>query len=423
MKFKSYIFTKEKKNCTGCGACACICSHMALTMQEDEEGFYYPFLNREKCVHCGLCDVICPVMSNSHQANEYLNEKSYLVTSKSPEYGLNSATIGLCTWIGQWYILHGGYVFGVVLDEEDWKAKYVCVHDLVTLEKTRNSKYLQSNASETYGEVKKMLLAKEQVLYIGTPCQIAGLKSFLRKSYENLLTIDIICHGVFSSKLMPLEVAYWENKFQGRLSNFRFRSKRIYPWSLGGVVNFDITDSEGRKKHVERHAKASPTYRSFAYSGDGKNYNIRESCYDCPFRDKGRYGDLTVGDAWGHAARYKRLFNINNRKNGISSLLCNTGKGKKIVDLLSDEFILTPVLASETFSQDALLPANRLIPPERYTIYQNPESLSYVDLVESVLHVDLEQIYRSFKRDYLRTRIKQFVKERILNLKCLLLIY
>lgn len=90
---------------------------------------------------------------------------------------------------------------------------------------------------------------------------------------------------------------------------------------------------------------------------------------------------------------------------------------------MSDEFILTPVLASETFSQDALLPANRLIPPERYTIYQNPESLSYVDLVESVLHVDLEQAYRSFKRDYLRTRIKQFVKERILNLKCLLLIY
>ena len=163
-------------------------------------------------------------------------------------------------------------------------------------------------------------------LYIGTPCQIAGLKAFLRKPYETLLTIDIVCHGVFSSKLVALEVEYWENLFNGKLSNLRFRSKRFFPWFMGGVVNFDITDSKGKTVHVERHAKSSPTYRCFAYSGDGYSYNIRPSCYSCPFRGKGRYGDLTVGDAWGLNKKYPQLFTSYNMRNGVSILICNTMK-------------------------------------------------------------------------------------------------
>lgn len=155
-------------------------------------------------------------------------------------------------------------------------------------------------------------------------------KAFLRKPYETLLTIDIVCHGVFSSKLVALEVEYWENLFNGKLSNLRFRSKRFFPWSMGGVVNFDITDSKGKTVHVERHAKSSPTYRCFAYSGDGYSYNIRPSCYSCPFRGKGRYGDLTVGDAWGLNKKYPQLFTSYNMRNGVSILICNTMKGVNV---------------------------------------------------------------------------------------------
>lgn len=409
MNYKSYIFNHNKNLCSGCGACTQVCKHNALEMQPDNEGFLYPALDSQKCIQCGLCDKICPMVSENHQENINQNHSAYLATSRNKDFGKNSATIGLCTWISLDCIKKEGIVFGVILDETDWKAKHISTNSTDMIEKMRNSKYLQSDTKQTFTEVKHLLESKKYVVYIGTPCQIAGLKSFLRKSYENLLTIDIVCHGVFSPKLVPLEVQYWENKFKGKLYNLRFRSKRIYPWNAGGIVNFDIKDSHNHIKHIERHAISSPTYYCFAYSKDGYNYNLRKCCYTCPFRGKGRYADITVGDAWGISAKYKDLFTQYNRNNGISCLLCNTEKGIKIVDSLYTQFNLYQIPKEDLFSQPAFLPTNKDIPLKRKIIYENSH-MPYGELIEHLFQINLDHENSREKWKYHKKQIKSFIK-------------
>lgn len=410
-----YPFKQDKKLCSGCGACAQACSHQALKMQPNSEGFLYPILDEEKCIQCGLCDVICPMISKNHQENINFNGSAFLITSKNEKFGFNSATVGLCTYLSLEYIQNKGVSFGAVLNESEWKAKHICANNANMVEKTRNSKYLQSETRDTYSKVKSLLKDKINVLYIGTPCQIAGLKAFLRKPYEQLLTVDIVCHGVFSPKLIPLEVEYWEKLFNGKLSNLRFRSKRFFPWVMGGVVNFDITDSKGRTRHIERHAKSSPTYRCFAYSGDGCSYNIRPSCYSCPFRGRGRYGDLTVGDAWGLIKKHPQIFTSYNMRNGVSILLCNTKKGMSLSNKLDTLYNSYEVSIESVFAQPALLPTNRHIPTKRKIIYEN-SNLPYGQLVEELFNVNLVHENRKAKWQLVKMQIKSIIK-RILLLR------
>ena len=305
--FKSSVFTCNKLNCSGCGACAQICSKHAIDMVEDNEGFLFPILNQEKCVQCGLCDKICPKV-NSHQSNVGEYKQCFAATNKDNDYSRMSATIGACTMMAEYVLSIGGYVFGVILDEDEWKAKHRCIDNYSLLQEARNSKYIQSDTGSTYSLAKQLLNKDKTVLYIGTPCQIAGLKAFLQKEYKKLYTIDLICHGVYSYRLLQKEVDYWSCKFnRGKVSNFRFRSKEKYPWIYGGVINFDISNNKSYA-HIEIHGSCSPLYRCYAYSEDGINYTLRESCYSCQFRDTNRFGDITIGDAWGISKKRSELF-------------------------------------------------------------------------------------------------------------------
>lgn len=409
MGAKSYIFTHKPSDCTGCGACESVCRHKALTMREDKKGFLYPLLDSAKCVGCGLCDSVCPAVNGEHQANTYLGLNSYLATQKDPCHGKDSATTGFCTSVGKYVLGQGGVVFAVVLDDVTHKAHHVPIEDEPHLELSRNSKYMQSDTDGSFIKVREQLTNNRLVLFVGTPCQVAGLKAYLRKPYDNLITIDIICHGVFSYKLGVLEVAYWENKFGGALSHLRFRSKRKYPWNYGGMVNFDIDKRNGKTVHYERHASCSPTYKCFAYSPDGMKYNLRDCCYSCVFRHKGRYGDITAGDAWGHSLTSRQLFVKKNLKNGISAIIPNTEKGKDIIGILSNRYDFFAVPAKMTFSQEALLPTHREIPSARDKIYEAVDAGEYAAVVESVLGVNLDAEYRNFLRRHIIQKLKFFV--------------
>ena len=240
-----YIRTQDKKLCSGCTACAATCEHKAISMQEDYEGFLFPVLDNDLCVNCGLCDKVCP-MGSDHQANSGQDQKSYLAISEHPEHYCQSATIGICTILARLLVENEGKVFGVSLDESTWKTTHICVSDNEGVEQLRNSKYIQSDLQQTFSEAKDFIKKGVNVLFIGTPCQIAGLKAYLKREYDNLLTIDLICHGVYSYKLIRKEVDYWEHRLHGKISNFKFRSKR----RTGGVINFDLKKAIG-SKHYE----------------------------------------------------------------------------------------------------------------------------------------------------------------------------
>jgi len=408
-EFKSFIFTGNKALCTGCGACAQGCPHNAICMTPDNEGFLYPKLDTEKCVGCGFCDMICPVTGKKTENKEYV-QHCYVATTSHKCYYEESATIGICTMLSEYVIKHKGYVFGVYLDESNWNAYHIMVNDYKGVQMIRNSKYLQSSTKSTFGQAKKKLIEGSVVLYIGTPCQIAGLKAYLRRDYPNLFTVDLICHGVFSPILLPLEIEYWETKFGGKIKNFRFRSKKEYRHVNGGMVNFDL-EKDGKVKHIERFAGSSPTYRCYAYAGDGNQYNHRISCYTCHFRSQHRYGDITVGDPWFISDSFicnERLVS----SNPIRSLYSiNSAKGEELMSNVRSYMVEKEICLSDAFRQPALLEANNKIPEKRNELYTSLKKVNYGSLVENLLNCNLDFAHRTFKRAYRKSAIKRIMKK------------
>ena len=380
-------------------------------MKEDSEGFLFPEINEAKCVNCGLCEKICPVVGNK-QENSNINQKAYLVTTNEKRFYYKSATAGLCTLFAMSVVENGGKVFGVKLDESKWKAYHICIDDREGVDEIRNSKYIQSEIGDSFSKAKDLLKKGVRVLFIGTPCQIAGLRAYLGKEYENLFTIDLICHGVYSHKLLKEEVKYWEKKLHGKVSNFRFRSKRKYPWTKGGVINFDLTRLFF-KCHYEFLAPYSPTYRCFAYSGDGINYNLRESCYACPFRGMGRYGDLTIGDSWG--IPWDRYFDSNSAsQNGVSQVFVNNEKAYRALSLVSQSIVTKEISINEAFIQPALNSTNRPIPSERKELYGNIGKEDYGKLVNRLLEVNVEKEYQKAVNMERKTKYKKLCKRILL---------
>ena len=186
------IDIKEKKDCCGCHACASVCAHRAITMQVDEEGFLYPVIDKDTCVECGLCEQVCPFVN---QASTVQPLKVYAARSNDEELRRKSSSGGVFTLLAEAVIREGGVVFGAKFDK-GWNVVHAWTDALDGLADFRGSKYVQSIIGSTYEEAKHFLRQGRKVLFSGTPCQIAGLKRYLCKDYDNLLTVDVVCHGV-----------------------------------------------------------------------------------------------------------------------------------------------------------------------------------------------------------------------------------
>lgn len=408
----TYLLSNNKQDCTGCSACASICTHTAITMIEDSEGFLYPKIDKEKCVGCKLCEIVCPINGDTRH-NDASEQIISLVRTDYEEYYLKSATVGVCTMLSQYALENGWIVFGSALDEKLWQASHISIKQVSEIHKIRGSKYFQSSTKHTFAEVKDYLKKGINVLYIGTPCQISGLKSFLRKNYENLFTIDLICHGTFSYKFFQKEVAYWEHKYNGKMSNFSFRNKKI---GLGGVVSFNITQ-KGQVRNYVWPAAYSPVYRCFTANEDGVDYNLRPSCYGCIFHETERYGDLTIGDAWGIQDKRPELFDLHAKTKGISLVFENTRKGSVIMKKIQHLIYSVHIPLSDALSQPALVSYDNHMPTERKILYDNLETSDYQTLVESVLHVDFDKLQSGYVRKQRINNLKKIIKKIILNIK------
>ena len=405
-----HIEVDNPQFCSGCSACANICSKGAIQMKEDQEGFLYPHVDVDKCVECGLCEKICPMNHDVSNVNGG-SQNYYLCNTKQSQYYKNSATIGVCTMLAEETIRQGGVVLGCWLDETKWKAYHIEISAIEDLDKIRNSKYIQSDLLETFSKVKQLLIEDERVLYIGTPCQIAGLKSYLRKDYEKLYTVDLICHGVYSYKLLVEEIAYWRSKLgKGIIKNFRFRSKRKYPYIAGGIINFDYEDGT-KKQHIECLGRFSPTYACYAYNEHGKIYNARPSCYKCVFRNEKRYGDITVGDPWNIDSNPMSEWEL---QNGRSLVVVNTPKGEEFFRTIKGKLDAHQVAHQIAFKQAALLPTDREIPNERSIIYGNIGTGKYEEVVNEIMNENLWLLYMENEKKEKKKRIKKMVKKILL---------
>lgn len=304
---------ENKTNCTGCGACYNACPVDAIAMQGDKYGFYKPVIDKAKCINCGSCEKICPLDNYTSKNNE---PKASALINKDEVTRLKCASGGAFSAFAKYILEQNGIVYGVI-----WNNDIVAIHsraeNIEQLGKMYSSKYVQANTLDTFQQVKKDLKEEKLVLYSGTPCQIAGLKSYLKKDYENLITVDLVCHGVPSPLIFEkYKQEFLQNKPNEQLININFRSKLI-GWNSSHTITDIYTN-------IKLYSLKKINYmKAFLY-----NAAINTSCLDCQFNKIPRIADLTIGDFWGVDEYDSSL----NDKKGTSIILINNEKGQNLLN-------------------------------------------------------------------------------------------
>lgn len=307
MKQISNICPKEK--CTGCYACVNICSKNAIKIDRDELGFSYPFIDPAFCVNCGLCVSVCP----SHSALPFNLPLKAIIAHASDEAEQKTSTSGgLASVFSRYIISHHGVVYGCS-GADGKNIRHIRVEQESGLFSLKGSKYVQSEIGEIYRLAKNDLRTKRLVLFIGTPCQVAGLKSFLGQEYENLYTIDFVCHGVPSQQLLTDYLSQYILK--GVSYCVSFRKKNVHGHSDYGVFVSHLPQIPLLEKRFPK---------DYYITGFLQGLFYRESCYDCHYTKKERVSDITLGDYWDRENNCKTL---KNKKYGLSMLIINTAKG------------------------------------------------------------------------------------------------
>lgn len=324
----------NKQDCTGCFSCYNACAVKAITMQENEIGHIYPMVNDAVCVSCGLCKKVCPVnkpiakmVPKTVYASWVLNEEEH---GKSSSGGLGYA-------FAKKTIEFGGVVYGCSsLIQAGQEITHVRCDTLESLTQLRGSKYVHSFIKDTYKQAKKDLKDGKQVLFVGTPCQIAGLKAYLNADYQNLLTVDLICHGVPPQKLFFEHVK--DLQMEG-VQEVSFRDNLLFRLSL--------KNSENRLEIDE--------WDDAYYVGFGKALFYRQSCYQCQYATKERVGDITLGDFWGLGKETPFDVTLKKSSYGTSVCMINTGKGREFLEVLQGELFLQERTLQEAVDGNANL--------------------------------------------------------------------
>lgn len=288
------IQINHKENCCGCEACVQVCPVHCISYNADKEGFYYPSADNKLCIHCNLCEKVCPVIN---QATINLPEKAYAVQNPNDEIRKVSSSGGIFTQLASQIIREGGVVFGARFDK-DWNVVHDFTETIEGLQAFQGSKYVQSRIGNSYQTAEQYLKKGRKVMFTGTSCQIAGLKKFLRKEYENLLAVDLICHGVPS----PLA---WQKFLTDCLDEHKTTRKNLLTFSFrdkqSGWKKYQSTYTILKEIGVNNHTIShSLKYEENSYMQAFLNdYTLRPSCYQCPAKSGKSCSNITLGDFWG----------------------------------------------------------------------------------------------------------------------------
>ncbi|HEX2946774.1 MAG TPA: Coenzyme F420 hydrogenase/dehydrogenase, beta subunit C-terminal domain [Clostridia bacterium] len=316
---------KEARLCTGCTACRQVCPRNAITMSANEEGFLYPSIDAEICNDCGLCEKTCPVNTatgfkiGAKPAAE-VNHKVYACYSTDETVRSKSTSGGVFTQLALMTLSDGGVVFGAGFDDE-FKVTHIYAEDEKQLDNLRRSKYVQSNMADAFAQAGEFLKAGRKVLFCGMPCQIAGLKAFLKRDYEGLLTCDLACHGVPSPRIWDMFLKYLKDTYKSEIKSVSFRDK-----STGWNDSSMRVEFKNGSRYIDR------VKREIYSMGFGKSIFNRSSCYDCKFRISNTKADITLADFWGIDRHGEKEYSDNK---GVSLVIIHTGTGEEALKRIS----------------------------------------------------------------------------------------
>lgn len=387
---------ENKANCCGCGACASACACDAVSMFIDDLGFQYPKVDYNKCINCGVCKEVCPVESDNRTRIVNKPAKTvYAASLRDSECVSKSASGGAFVGIAKFVLEQSGVVCGAAWDD-DFSVRHICVDSFAELEKIQGSKYTQSNMNDIFTDIQLLLKSEKLVLFSGMPCQVAALRCFLKRDYDNLYTIDLICHGVGSPSILKDELKYQKLKNNAQLKAVSFRSKR-QGWGTSGDLIFD-------NKVVPFNISVSPYYYYYYL----ENAVFRDSCYHCKYSSMYRPADLTIGDYWRiETAHPEFKFDI---KKGVSCILINTEKGRRLLENVKDNFVILTSTLDKVMARNANLNHCCSEPTKRKLILDKYKS-GYSDFYMFYKKDSRKKVISEKAKDIIPYRIKRFLKQ------------
>jgi len=343
------MIDKIQNRCTGCYACVNICPKSCIQMEDNSEGFWFPKIDSGRCIGCDLCEKACPVLNEIPINKTEEDVKVYALVNRDEAVRASSSSGGAFSAIADYVLERGGVVFGAAFDE-NYDVHHIAVEDPVELYRLRGSKYVQSRIGDTYKQAEAFLQAGRMVFFTGTACQTSGLLGYLGSDHENLITQDLICHGVPSPMAWRKYLRFRERLERSKVERIFFRDK-TYGWH-----DWHISLKFRNGREFSQNQRDDMMIAAFL-----RGKCSRESCYDCPFKQKYRLADFTLADYWGIEKIAPEL--DDNR--GISSCYANSPKAEMVLREISDKVILhqmdldTAVAHNEAMVESERLPKDR----------------------------------------------------------------
>lgn len=316
------INIQNKVECCGCNACGDVCAHHAITFKTDNEGFWYPEVDKDKCTDCHLCEKVCPMLHKTDNVERYAEATVYAAYTKDEAIRLDSTSGGIHSTLALKMFEENAYVGGAVYNP-DHTCSQIVTSDEAMLPEIRSSKYLQSSSEGVYTEIRKLLREGKNVFYCGCPCQIHALYNFLGKEYPNLITCDFICRGVNSPKVFLKYMEMLERQYGSKATKIKFKNKKWGWHNFSLRVNFE----NGQEYCKDR-------WHDLFFIGYLQSGNFaRPSCYECPFKGFPQKADITLADFWG----IEKIDHTMDQDKGTSLVMINSDKGQRLFDAIKDK--------------------------------------------------------------------------------------
>lgn len=352
------VLFEDKKDCCGCTACASICSTKAIAMQPDALGFLYPQVDQDTCIECGLCEKVCAFQNEFDHRLNLQDPLAYAVRHKDMQEVETSRSGAMFIAISDYFLENGGVIYGVGYED----GFRVC-HKKAETKEQRNefkgSKYVQSDLRKIFSQVKKDLKEGLKVVFSGTPCQTAGLMSFLGKSYRsNLFLVDIVCHGVPSPYIWRDYLSYIETRYKQKIISVNFRDK-----SLGWADHKESFIFSNSKKIIRE------TFTHLFF----KHVMIRPSCGNCKYANINRPSDITIADFWGWEKTDK---NFNSDDKGCSLVFLNTEKGLFVWEEIKNQINYISAKLKNCLQPNLISPTD--LDPKSQSFYRDYEEKGFL---------------------------------------------
>ncbi|HHU98045.1 MAG TPA: 4Fe-4S dicluster domain-containing protein [Petrimonas sp.] len=384
----------NKKDCMGCHACASICPKSCISMESDKEGFLYPNVDYNLCIRCKQCINVCPIINKEEVMNDPV---AYSCINNDETIRLDSSSGGIFTLVAENVIDRDGAVFGASFNDQS-EVVHVFVETKENLEQLRGSKYVQSKIGNSYKKAKEFLDSGREVLFTGTPCQIAGLKSYLEKLYTNLSTMDIVCHGVPSPDVWHKYVEFRETEAGSLAQRIAFRRKDE------GWKRFSVSFLFKNNTEYRQNLRNDLFMRAFL-----KDVCLRPACYDCKYKGLNRQSDLTLADFWG----VQNILPEMDDDKGTSLIFVNSEMGQRLFNEVKDKMLYQEVDINEAVKYNSAAIKSVKYNPKRDGFMAEKESLPFDKLVAKYCNEPLQRRIRNKVRSGIK---KILVKTKLINI-------